>query len=64
MSSNKDRLKQNREQLVSKLKHTTEDLTKSIILIKGSFHYNQYDSDTNYNQPQYEANIQFLFGIR
>ena len=60
----KNLYKTNRERLIRNLKSRTGDLNNCIILMRGSMHYPEYDSDTNYYQPVHEYNFTYLFGVR
>lgn len=57
---NKEYYRKNRERLLKKIADKHPDLVSdkpSLILLKGSFYYPEYDADTYYCRVKYEENI-------
>ena len=56
----KDYYRQNRERLINNIKNkypSLFDTNPSVVLLKGSFYYPEYDADTYYCRVKYEESI-------
>ena len=53
----------NRERLFKNLTSKIGDVENSMILLRGSYYYNENDSDTTYGLARFEANFTYLFGL-
>lgn len=58
------RYKISRARLIAELKSRSVDVSNTLLLLKGSQVFPEYDADTYYTPVKYEEVIQYLFGVR